>query len=134
MHTSSQNENDPFSSWPRIMFPPARWCSPAPSWGAQDFHTLLNLMSTTSGGQEKQKCVDCFHAQMRAVLGSRNCIVGLLPLLSQTRKLTVLNAKCIYSYMLTKRESSASPFMQCCMLSCTDQNHFEYHCTWKYWM
>ena len=39
-----------------------------------------------------------------------------------------LNAKCIYTCMLTKRELSASPFMQCCVLYCVDQNHFEYAC------
>ena len=53
----------------------------------------------------------------------------LLPLLSQTRKLTLLNAKCIYTCLLTKRELSSSPFMQCCVLYCVDQNHFQYHCT-----
>ena len=86
-------------------------------------------MSSMSGGLEKQRSMDCFPAQMRAVLGNRNCIVGLLPLLSQNRKLTVLNAKCIYTCLLTNRELSASPFMQCCVLYCVDQNHFEYHCT-----
>ena len=37
-----------------------------------------------------------------------------------------LNAKCIYTCMLTKQELSASSFMQCCVLNCVDQNHFEY--------
>ena len=39
--------------------------------------------------------------------------------------LNSLNAECIYTYM---RELSVSPFMQCCVLCCVDQNHFEYHC------
>ena len=35
--------------------------------------------------------------------------------------LNSLNAKCIYTYM---RELSASPFMQCCVLCCVDQNDY----------
>ena len=51
--------------------------------------------------------------------------VNIHPEMFCTKALNPLNAKCIYTYM---RELSASPFMQCCVLHCVDQNHFEYHC------
>ena len=86
-------------------------------------HTARFACNTIFPNMQRMFCsVPC---KMETESGQFNTWASPGSLIIHSGVFNSLNAKCIYSYM---RELSASPFMQCCVLCCVDQNHFEYHC------
>ena len=98
---------------------------------------VLGTMATMDSGRipSEQRFEKLKHSRGSGVLSVEVLAVGptrLLRITDENERVKTCSSTIDQSaYIHTcsqKRELSASPFMQCCVLYCIDQNHFEYAC------